>query len=97
MIDGLKGQKLYRTGVAYIDLNGLKRVNDQKGHEAGDRLIRNAAAVINDIFYDKVYRIGGDEFVVIFCEIDEQEFFDRMKIQREDQRFCRFNLEGGDR
>ena len=83
LIDGLKGQKFYRTGVAYIDLNGLKRVNDQKGHEAGDRLIRNAAAVINDIFYDKVYRIGGDEFVVIFCEIDEQEFFDRMKILRE--------------
>ena len=83
LIDGMKGQKLYHTGVAYIDLNGLKRVNDQEGHEAGDRLIRNAASVINDIFYDKGYRIGGDEFVVILCEIDEKEFIDRIKLLRE--------------
>ena len=95
LIDGLKGQKLYRAGVAYIDLNGLKRVNDREGHEAGDRLIRNAAAVINDIFYDKVYRIGGDEFVVIFCEIDEQEFFDRMKIMREKMHNARISISVG--
>ena len=31
------------TGVAYIDLNGLKQVNDSLGHEAGDRLICSAA------------------------------------------------------
>ena len=34
------------TGVAYIDLNGLKQVNDSLGHEAGDRLICSAAQCI---------------------------------------------------
>ena len=96
MLTGLRNRNCYEHSLEYyitknveslcclyIDANGLHELNNSKGHEAGDRLIRNAAAVINDIFYDKVYRIVGDEFVVIFCEIDEQEFFDRMKILRE--------------
>ncbi len=52
-------------GVAYFDLNGLKEVNDTQGHEAGDKLIKNAATSINDVFTGDTYRIGGDEFVVI--------------------------------
>jgi diguanylate cyclase (GGDEF)-like protein len=50
----------------YIDLDGLKQVNDAHGHEAGDRLIRNAAKVLRESFRDSdiVARIGGDEFVV---------------------------------
>lgn len=83
VLDGLRGQKLYRTGVAYIDLNGLKKINDQNGHEAGDAFIRNAAEVINEVFYDKAYRVGGDEFVVISIETEEQEFTDKILLLRE--------------
>lgn len=50
-----------------LDINGLKVVNDTIGHEAGDELIRGAAACIEAAFGDagKVFRIGGDEFAVL--------------------------------
>lgn len=61
---------------AYIsmDLDGLKRINDSKGHAAGDELIRAAAECMKDSFREigKVYRIGGDEFVVIITEQTKQ-------------------------
>jgi diguanylate cyclase (GGDEF)-like protein len=52
--------------LVYIDLDGLKLVNDTQGHEAGDRLIRGAAKVLRESFRDSdiLGRIGGDEFVV---------------------------------
>jgi diguanylate cyclase (GGDEF)-like protein len=52
--------------LIYIDLDGLKQVNDERGHDAGDHLIRNAAKVLRESFRDSdiVGRIGGDEFVV---------------------------------
>lgn len=61
-------------GVAYFDLNGLKQVNDTKGHEAGDKLVKNAATGINSVFIGDTYRIGGDEFVVITCHIKKDVF-----------------------
>lgn len=47
-----------------MDLNGLKRVNDNIGHEAGDELISEAARLISETFghYGKVFRTGGDEY-----------------------------------
>ena len=53
--------------VYSIDINGLKKVNDTLGHNAGDELICGAADCITAIFnkYGKVYRTGGDEFIVI--------------------------------
>lgn len=54
-------------GIAQLDINYLKRVNDSLGHLAGDRLIQNAANAISIAFsdYGKCYRFGGDEFMVI--------------------------------
>ena len=66
------------TGVAYIDLNGLKQINDNLGHEAGDRLICNAAKGILKTFPEDSYRIGGDEFVIIVPETEEADFKDRI-------------------
>ncbi|HTJ28886.1 MAG TPA: diguanylate cyclase, partial [Acidobacteriaceae bacterium] len=50
----------------YIDLDGLKHVNDTLGHEAGDRYLQSAAHILRESFRDAdiVSRIGGDEFVV---------------------------------
>lgn len=50
-----------------IDINGLKEVNDNLGHEAGDELIRGAAVCIQRAFAGsgRIYRVGGDEFVVV--------------------------------
>lgn len=65
-----------QLGVACIDLNGLKKVNDQKGHSAGDGLIRRTADHIACVFPGRCYRIGGDEFVVIDTESEEPAFRD---------------------
>ncbi len=50
-----------------IDINGLKEVNDSHGHEAGDKLITGTATCMEKCFGDKgeLYRVGGDEFVVL--------------------------------
>ena len=61
------------VGIAYADLNGLKTVNDNEGHEAGDKLLSKAAALMRIAFGDhEVYRAGGDEFVVICPDIPEE-------------------------
>ncbi len=60
-------------GVACFDLNGLKQINDRQGHRAGDAFIRGAADQLRQVFPDRIYRIGGDEFVVI-DEAPEEEF-----------------------
>ena len=52
--------------VAVFDINNLKKVNDEHGHNAGDELIKEGCGLICNIFrHSPVFRIGGDEFVVI--------------------------------
>ncbi len=52
--------------IAVFDLNGLKTVNDTRGHQAGDQLIRSAAELLTKLFSkDMVYRVGGDEFAAV--------------------------------
>lgn len=52
--------------VYVFDVNGLKRINDTKGHEMGDELIKAAAGAIKTVFSeDEIFRTGGDEFAVI--------------------------------
>ena len=54
------------TAIVICDINGLKRINDTQGHKAGDEYIRRSSSMVCDIFsHSPVYRIGGDEFVVI--------------------------------
>ena len=63
-----------QIGAIYIDLNGLKKVNDEQGHRAGDDLIVRAAGTIAGIFAEDAYRVGGDEFVVILLDVSREEF-----------------------
>lgn len=65
-----KGRELV---VVFVDLDGLKRVNDTYGHERGDELIQDAARLLRSTFRDSdiVARIGGDEFAVVANETDE--------------------------
>ena len=67
-------QKPSAMGVVFADLNGLKTVNDEHGHEAGDKLLVRAAALLKIVFGDyEIYRAGGDEFVVLCPEIAEEK------------------------
>lgn len=64
------------TSLAFIfgDINGLKKENDTKGHEAGDRLIQRSAAVLVEAAdSEHVFRMGGDEFLLIVEDKTAQE------------------------
>lgn len=73
-----------------VDINGLKTINDTLGHAAGDELILGAAFCLKQCFgkLGKVYRIGGDEFVVLLSKKDcgacekEEEFQRRVEAWR---------------
>jgi diguanylate cyclase (GGDEF)-like protein len=57
-----------------LDVNGLKTVNDNMGHSAGDELLTGAAACMKRCFepYGRVYRTGGDEFVAMIFANEKQ-------------------------
>ena len=66
-----------------IDVNGLKQVNDTKGHAAGDELIKGAATSLALSFENsgKVYRTGGDEFMALIHTLSPEAY--REKIHEE--------------
>ena len=67
-------------GVISIDLNGLKTVNDNEGHEAGDRLLIQAGELFRKVFYqDDVFRTGGDEFFIVCKNIDQDTFYKKVE------------------
>ena len=67
-------------GTVYCDITGLKRVNDSEGHEAGDRLIVRACDSLRQVFQGYgLFRIGGDELLVLCSDITEAEM--QKKVQ----------------
>lgn len=68
------------VGLVYADVNGLKCINDRQGHEAGDQALQHAADTLSNCFgREKVYRAGGDEFVVILPKIGREAFEERWR------------------
>ena len=77
-------QKLFNIdtslGIIYLDVNGLKDVNDQFGHEVGDALLVECARRMKMVFKKAdFYRIGGDEFIIICQSIKKESFEKRVK------------------
>ncbi len=65
----IKENEIKKLAVIVCDVNGLKLVNDTKGHAAGDKLIKDACTMLCEYFnHGAVFRIGGDEFAVILRE-----------------------------
>lgn len=60
--------------ICFLDLDGLKKVNDEHGHQEGDKLLKKVALVIkNNIRESDIFcRMGGDEFLVIFPDSSEE-------------------------
>ncbi len=66
------------------DANDLKKINDSKGHTAGDEYIKESAKLLCDIFvHSPVFRVGGDEFVVFVRSTDYQNRKELMKKLRD--------------
>jgi diguanylate cyclase (GGDEF)-like protein len=63
------------AAVLYIDLDGLKRINDDHGHHAGDAVLLHLARLLTDSLRatDMVARIGGDEFGLILDHLNEAD------------------------
>ena len=78
--------------IAVFDVNGLKNTNDNYGHECGDRIIVDTAMLICRVFgRERIYRIGGDEFIAVLDTAGAEELdsgFDRLRSETE-----RFNRE----
>lgn len=70
-------------GILFADLNGLKAVNDMQGHKAGDRLLKDAASALREVFRpDNIFRAGGDEFVIIETGITHAELEEKVQALR---------------
>lgn len=65
----------FRLALLSLDLDGLKQVNDTKGHAAGDRYIKNSSEALAALLgnTDELYRIGGDEFVAVIEDKEQGE------------------------
>jgi diguanylate cyclase (GGDEF)-like protein len=75
--------------AAYVDVDGLKSVNDIRGHAAGDALLRTVADGLRRHMrsYDLLVRIGGDEFLCVLPNVtlaEVRERFDRLRAELED-------------
>jgi len=65
--------------VLVTDLNNLKNVNDTYGHSVGDALLTQFSKVLGVVFWDgRIFRMGGDEFLIILDLGDENEIMDRL-------------------
>ncbi len=77
-------------GIVVFDINGLKRVNDNLGHEFGDMLISDAASVMKVVFgSSRVFRVGGDEFTVVLEGVGESEM--QLYFNKFDTSLANFN------
>lgn len=82
-INRLSGPSLENVGAIYVDMNGLKRINDLKSHTEGDRYICTAADIIKGLFPGQSYRIGGDEFVALAQPIEKDVFDKKLESLKE--------------
>lgn len=80
-----------RLCVCMIDLDGLKYVNDTLGHQEGDRYLTAVAGVLLELFERKnVSRLGGDEFLVLLPDRNEEEA--ELLMQEVNKRLVQFFL-----
>ncbi|HEX7156937.1 MAG TPA: diguanylate cyclase [Burkholderiaceae bacterium] len=79
----LSARNAMPSTVLYVDVDGLKHINDAYGHEAGDRLLCDAAALLRRSFRsaDLISRPGGDEFVVVASTGDAAAMITHLRRQ----------------
>lgn len=79
MLDHLRGKE-FLVGVGFLDINGLKWINDTLGHDMGNKVIQKICTILNEhIEQQYIYRISGDEFVMIWPDVDYKVFMSAAK------------------
>lgn len=86
----LESEQMNSFACVYVDANGLHEINNRLGHAAGDEMLVQIAEALNASFPDDgIYRVGGDEFVVLCRNRAEQEVRDRAgHAQQQIQQDC---------
>ena len=81
------------ASLIYIDMDGLKRLNDTHGHETGSRAIQEVSDILRETFRssDLIARIGGDEFVVF--ETSNEQIEEGNDVQRLQNNVTRHNAQ----
>lgn len=94
VIELVNGTTTGTVGVLFADLNGLKTINDSEGHISGDTLLKNAASALTEVFQrNRVFRAGGDEFVVILTGLTEEELYEKVgQLRKTAQKYDRVSF-----
>lgn len=76
-------RKNYKLGIMILDINKFKSINDNYGHNAGDMVLRNFSAKLKTVIKkeDKIFRVGGDEFMILCRKIKNEESLKIIKDQ----------------
>ena len=79
MLEHLHGKE-FPVGVGFLDINGLKWINDMLSHDMGNKVIQKICTILNEhIEQQYIYRISGDEFVIIWPDVDYKVFMSAAK------------------
>ncbi len=90
LLDRKVKEKIADFSVVVFDINRLKWVNDNLGHEFGDMIISDAASIMKLVFgADHIYRVGGDEFTVLLEGVTESDM--DLYFSKFDERLLEFN------
>lgn len=97
----IKARKSSGANLAIIlfDIDNFKQINDTQGHLEGDRILRECARMLQEVFEDSdscVYRIGGDEFAVLFEDINQDYIIDSLlRIKKYEEKHRSFRVSKG--
>ncbi|MBI2683543.1 MAG: GGDEF domain-containing protein [Acidobacteriales bacterium] len=98
-LTGLPGRRAFNEAlaalgemysIAVVDVDHFKRFNDTFGHDTGDQVLRKVAAQLSYVRYGKAYRVGGEEFALVFPERDTAEsgeFAEEVRVRIEQETF----------
>ena len=79
MLEYLRGKE-FPVGVGFLDINGLKWINDMLSHDMGNKVIQKICTILNEhIEQQYIYRISGDAFVIIWPDVDYKVFMSAEK------------------
>lgn len=84
-----------KLGILFVNLNGLRKTNEYFGFEVGDEQIKGTSHILREYFANDFYRISGDEFVAFVCNVDKEDFeqrvtslHDRLKSENTESSFA---------